>query len=80
MWNILLLCGIDYTDVKFWVMDRTTFAKLISDGKITNQGNKLGDSSEGRWFNYSDVKDYLTEIQTEEQLLAFASAPVQVVG
>ena len=73
-WNMLLLCGIDYTDVKFWAMDRKTFNHLISDGKITNQGNKTGESSEGRWFNYSDVKDSLVEIKTGEDLLQFASS------
>ena len=73
-WNMLLLCGIDYTEVKFWGMDRKSFNRLISDKKITNQGNKAGDSSEGMWFNYSDVKDSLVEIQTEEQLLQFASS------
>ena len=73
-WNMLLLCGIDYTNVKFWGMDRNTFSRLISDKKITNQGNKAGESSEGMWFNYSDVKDSLVEIQTEEQLLQFASS------
>jgi hypothetical protein len=73
-WDMLLLCGIDYTNVKFWAMDRNTFSRLISEKKITNQGNKAGDSSEGMWFNYSDVKDSLVEIQTEEQLLQFASS------
>ena len=73
-WNMLLLCGIDYTNVKFWGMDRKTFSRLISEKKITNQGNKTGESSEGMWFNYSDVKDSLVEIQTEEQLLQFASS------
>jgi hypothetical protein len=73
-WTMLLLCGIDYTNVKFWGMDRKTFRRLISDKKITNQGNKAGDSSEGMWFNYSDVKDSLVEIQSEEQLLQFASS------
>ena len=73
-WNMLLLCGIDYTDIKFWGMDRATFRRLISEKKITNQGNKTGESSEGVWFNYSDVKDSLTEIRTEEQLLQFATA------
>lgn len=73
-WNMLLLCGIDYTSVKFWGMDRKTFTRLISEQKITNQGNKAGESSEGMWFNYSDVKDSLVEIQTEEQLLQFASS------
>lgn len=71
-WDILLLCGIDYYDIKFWCMDRPSFNRLISEKKITNQGNKKGDSSEGMWFNYSDVKDSLIEIQTEEQLLQVA--------
>ena len=72
-WNILLLCGIDYTEVKFWGMDRTTFNRLISEKKITNQGNKAGDSSEGMWFNYSAVKDSLAEIDSDEKLLEFAN-------
>jgi hypothetical protein len=73
-WNMLLLCGIDYTCVKFWGMDRKTFTRLISEKKITNQGNKAGESSEGMWFNYSDVKDSLVEIHNDEQLLQFASS------
>ena len=73
-WHMLLLCGIDYTEVKFWAMDRKTFNRLISDGKITNQGNKTGESSQGMWFYYSDVKDSLVEIKTEEELIRFASS------
>lgn len=73
-WNMLLLCGIDYMDVKFWGMDRKTFSRLISEGKITNQGNKTEDSSEGLWFNYSDVKDSLIEIKSDDELLLFASS------
>ncbi len=72
-WNMLLLCGIDYTTVRFWGMDRTTFNRLVAEERITNQGNMAGESSEGMWFNYSAVKDSLVEIQTEEQLLAFAA-------
>ena len=73
-WNMLLLCGIDYTDVKFWGMDRKTFRRLISEKKITNQGNKAEESSEGVWFNYSDVKDDLVPIRTEEELVQFAAS------
>ena len=78
-WAMLLLCGIDYTDVKFWAMDRKTFNRLISDRKITNQGNKTGESSEGMWFNYSDVKEALVEIQTEEELHQLAVAAADAV-
>ena len=73
MWNILLLCGIGYQEVHFWGMNRATFQQLIQDKKITNQGNKAADSSEGMWFNYSDVKEALTRIETEEDLQRFAS-------
>lgn len=73
-WNILLLCGIGYTEVNFWGMDRATYNRLISDGKITNQGNKAGDSSEGNWFFYSDVKDSLKPIRTDEELANFVAS------
>jgi len=71
-WNILLLCGITYTEVKFWGMNREVFNRLCSESKITNQGNKTGDSSEGVWFNYSNVKDSLVEINNEKELASFA--------
>jgi hypothetical protein len=70
-WNILLLCGIDYTEIRFWMMNRATFIKLIDEKKITNQGNKMEDSSEGMWFNYSDVKEHLVEVRTDEEIIEF---------
>ena len=73
-WDMLLLTGIDFDNVKFWGMDRKTFCRLSSEGKITNQGNKTGESSEGKWFYYSDVKDSLVEIQTDDELVRFASS------
>jgi hypothetical protein len=78
-WDILILCGIDYKDIKFWAMNRKTFTKLISENKITNQGNKNGNSLEGRWFDYSEVKDFLVEIQDDEQLLRFANLSLEDV-
>ena len=68
-WDILLLCGIGYKEIKFWIMNRKTFNFLVSENKITNQGNKKEDSSEGMWFSYSDVKNHLIEINNNEQLI-----------
>ena len=73
-WNMLLLCGIDYTNVKFWGMDRKTFSRLISEKKITNQGIKTGESSEGMWFSYSDASESLIKINTNEELLHYVSS------
>jgi hypothetical protein len=67
-WDALLLCGIDYHDIHFWVMTRSAFKELLLQGKITNQGNKSGKTSEGLWFNYADVKELLIKVNTEEQL------------
>ena len=68
-WDVLLLCGIDYFKLRFWFMDRTTLNQLIESGKITNQGSKSGESSQGLWFEYSAVKEHLIEIQNDEHLL-----------
>jgi hypothetical protein len=75
-WDILLLCGIYYTEIKFWGMNRKTFNQLVSDGKITNQGCKTGESSEGQWFYYSDVKESVVDINTDEDLIAFIQYPI----
>lgn len=73
-WNMLLLCGIGYTDVHFWAMSRATFMSLVAAKKITVQGNKSGESSQGMWFTYSGVKDSLVAIRTTEELQAFAAS------
>jgi hypothetical protein len=73
-WDFLLLCGIDYEDILFWGLARPTLLELVEKKKVTNQGSKTGDSSEGLWFNYEDVKDALTEIKTDADLLKFVQA------
>lgn len=75
-WDFLLLCGVDYTDIKFWMMDRETFDKLVEENKITNQGNKEKESAQGMWFNYSNVKDQLIPIETDEDIMSFAQKVV----
>lgn len=73
-WDLLLLCGIGYTDVRFWAMNKATFGALVAAGKITNQGSATGESAQGMWFNFADVKDSLREIRTEADLVAAAAA------
>ena len=55
-------------------MNRSVFVKLIEEKKITNQGNKTGESSEGMWFSYSDVAESLIKINTNEELLHYVSS------
>ena len=71
-WEGLLLAGIYPTRIRFWGLTRANFVKLIGEGKVTNQGNKEKDSSEGMWMLYKDIKDSLVEIETPDQLVAFS--------
>ena len=71
-WDILLLCGIGYNNISFYGLKRNTFNMLIDMKKITNQGSKNGNSSEGFWFNFKNVKEFVTEIHTTKQLLQFS--------
>ena len=51
-WDLILLCGIGYTDIRFWTMTKATFGALVAAGKITNQGSATGESAQGMWFNF----------------------------
>ena len=63
-----MLCGIDYYEIKFWALNRTDFEKLISENKITKQGD-LENSYQGMWVYYSDIKDYLVPVHTDSDFL-----------
>ena len=71
-WDGLLLAGIYPSFIRYWGLNKEIFKKLVQEGKVTNQGNAEKNSTEGMWMNYKDIKDSLVEIQTSEQLLAFA--------
>ena len=51
-WDILLLVGIHYNEIKFYGINRDIFNKLVDDGKITNHGSKNKDSEQGMWCKY----------------------------
>jgi hypothetical protein len=70
-WDILLLCGIGYTKVHFWVMNRETFNQLVNLQNITIQGSKKNNSDQGMWCNYSVIKNYLVEISNDNQLIQY---------
>jgi len=73
LWNILLLIGIHYNKILFFGMTRKIFEKLVTDEKITNQGNKNKNSEQGMWFKYSNVINDLKLIETNEDLLHLCS-------
>ena len=68
-WDILLLMGIHYNEIIFYGMNKDIFKKLVNDGKITNQGSKNKDSEQGMWFRLSNVKNDITLIKTNEDII-----------
>jgi hypothetical protein len=69
-WDILLLCGIGYKNIQFWALRREIFNKLVLENKITNQGNNAGDSSEGLWCTYNDIKDNIVPVHNSYDLIS----------
>jgi hypothetical protein len=70
-WDFLLLCGVEYHNIKFWAVRKPDVLNMMEDGKITKHGNKAEDSYEGWWCWYSKIKDDLTEITSNEDLVRF---------
>lgn len=68
-WDILLLCGIGFQNINFWLLTREIFDKLLRENKITPQGNKEGNSLEGFWMNYSDIKENLIQVDNSKDFL-----------
>jgi hypothetical protein len=68
-WNILLLMGIHYNEIRFYGINKDTFKKLVDEGKITNQGSKNKDSEQGMWFRYSNVKNDIMTITANEDII-----------
>lgn len=74
-WDYLLFCGIGYQDVQFWILTRANFHVLVKKAEITIQGSKKErtekGSDEGYWCWYSDIKELLIPVHSEEQLRAY---------
>ena len=84
-WNYLLLCGLDFRDIKFYICSRKVVEDLINEGIITGQGKKnkegVAQPQQAYWFSRTDFKrknkiftDYFTQIKNEKDLIRFIQA------
>jgi hypothetical protein len=77
-WDYLLLCGLDFQDIKFFISSRKTVEELINSGVIVGQGKKkngVAQPQQAYWFSRSDFSkknklfsDYFLEVSSEETL------------
>lgn len=73
-WDHLMLTGLDFHEIRFFIAPRRTVLTIRSLGVMTGQG-KQGNPQQAYWFSRSDFKkkhirfeDYFTELFTEDDL------------
>tara|TARA_B100000035_G_C21015862_1_gene561786 strand:- start:1190 stop:1849 length:660 start_codon:yes stop_codon:yes gene_type:complete len=84
-WDYLLLCGLDFKEIKFYIASRKIVENLIKDGIITGQGKKIdgvAQPQQAYWFSRSDFNkhkkkftDYFTPIKDESSLVKYLQIP-----
>lgn len=80
-WDYLLLCGLDFQDIKYYIASRTVVEKLINEGVIVGQGKKVdgvAQPQQAYWFSRSDFKkhnklfsDYFVMVRDESELIQY---------
>ena len=80
-WDYLLLCGLDFNEIKFYIASRNIVENLIIEGIIVGQGKKLdgvAQPQQAYWFSRSDFKkkdkkftDYFIKINSERDLKTY---------
>lgn len=79
--DYLLLCGLDFQSIKFFITCKKNLEKLIQLKIITGQGKRINGFAEpqqGYWFSRNDFKkknilfnDYFQEIKNEKDLVNY---------
>ena len=83
-WDYLLLTGLDFNDIKFYIASREIIENLIQKGLIVGQGKKdengVAQAQQAYWFSRTDFKkkqhnfeEYFKQIKNEEELVNYLS-------
>jgi hypothetical protein len=80
-WDYLMLCGLDFQDIKFYIASRKVVEILIDEGIIVGQGKKkdgIAQPQQAYWFSRSDFQkknknfsDYFVKIVDEKSLVNY---------
>ena len=82
-WDALLLCGLDFEKIKFYIASRVVVKDLIHKDIITGQGakdsNGIAAAQQGFWysinpFKENNLKEYFTEISNEGDLIQYLNS------
>jgi hypothetical protein len=67
--DFLLLCEVNFDHVNIYAITKEKVLDLHKEGKIKEQGKK--NSHQGLWFTYEQIKNYLTKISSQKDLINF---------
>ena len=78
-WDYLLLCGLDFTAIRFFIATRQIIESLIERQIITGQGKKnkdgIAEAQQAYWLsgkkNYNIAMKEFTEIMDEDDLIEY---------
>ena len=83
-WDYLLLCGLDFNDIKFYIASRKIVETLIDEGIIVGQGKKIdgvAQPQQAYWFSRSDFQkknkvfnNYFEAVMDEKSLVKYINA------
>jgi cobalamin-dependent methionine synthase I len=83
-WDYLLLCGLDFKDIKFYIGSRKVVETLITDGIIVGQGKKIdgiAQPQQAYWFSRSDFRkknkkftDFFVPVKNEYYLIKYLNS------
>tara|TARA_B100000886_G_scaffold123723_1_gene83376 strand:+ start:1382 stop:2005 length:624 start_codon:yes stop_codon:yes gene_type:complete len=80
-WDYLLLAGLDFTSIRFYIASRKIVEELINCNIITGQGKKndkgIAEAQQAYWFSRSDFsknnkkfRDYFVPVHNESELIS----------
>jgi hypothetical protein len=86
-WDFLLLTGLEFNSIVFYIATRKIVEQLIEEGIITGQGKKddngVASPQQAYWFQRTDFKkksksitDYFTVVSSEEELVNYIEQSV----
>jgi hypothetical protein len=69
-YDYLLLCGLNFQGIDVFIISKSEFLSLKEKNIVTMQGGAEG---QGLWCCYKDIKEYLTPVNTKEDIIKYIS-------
>jgi hypothetical protein len=61
-YHFIILCGIDYQELKFWIISKTKFLELKNENIVSQQG---GGEGQGLWCDFEKIKEHLIPLKNK---------------